>query len=112
LCHSLNNSRLVFMVLSGQSRYALMRGKLSGAVQIAERMYSLAQEQNDSALMIGACRTLACTLYPLGDFESARQYAMRGVEIWRSGNVQTYAEDYVTPVVGCLIFGAMSDWHF
>jgi anaphase-promoting complex subunit 5 len=55
---------------------------------------------------------LACTLYLLGDFESARQYAMRGVQIWRSRNIQTHPEDYVTPVVDCLIFGAMSDWHF
>jgi len=76
LCHSLNKSRLVFVVLSGQIRYALHGGKLSGAMQIAERMYSLAQEQNDSALMIGACRALACTLYCLGDFESARQLSL------------------------------------
>ena len=45
-----------------------------------KRVYSLAQEQNDSALMIGAYRALACTLYFLGDFETARQYAMRGVQ--------------------------------
>ena len=62
-------------------------------MQIAERVYSLAQEQNDAALMIGAYTALACTLYYLGDFESARQYAMRGVQIWRSGGVQSYAED-------------------
>jgi hypothetical protein len=62
-------------------------------------MYSLAREQNDSALIIGACRALATTLYFLGDFESGRQYAMRGVQIWRSGNVQTHPEDYITPVV-------------
>ena len=48
-------------------------------MQIAKRVYSLAQEQNDSALMIGAYRALAVTLYFLGDFETARKYAMRGV---------------------------------
>ena len=88
-----------------------MTDKLSAAMQIAERVYSLAQEQNDAALMIGAYRALACTLYFLGDFESARQYAMRGVQIWRSGGVQSYAEDFYTPVVGCLCYGAMSEWH-
>ena len=62
-------------------------------MQIAERIYSLAQEQNDPALMIGAYHALACTLYFLGDFESARQYAMRGLQIWRSGGVQSHAED-------------------
>ena len=112
LCHSLNDPRLLYMTLSGHSRYTLMTDKLSAAMQIAERMYSLAQEQNDPALMIGAYQSLAVLLYFLGDFESARQYAMRGVQIWRSGNVQTHAEDYITPGVACLIYGAACEWHF
>ena len=74
----------------GQWRYSLITDKLTATMQIAERVYSLAQEQNDSALMIGAYRALAATLYFLGDFESARQYAMRGVQIWRSGGVQSH----------------------
>jgi hypothetical protein len=32
-------------------------------MQIAERMYSLAQEQNDAALMLGAYQSLICTVY-------------------------------------------------
>jgi len=48
----------------------------------------------------------------LGDFESARQYARRGVQLWRSGNVQAHAEEYLSPVVGCLIYWAVSEWHF
>jgi len=66
-------------------------------MQIAERIYSLAQKQNDPAAMIGACSALAATLCYLGDFETARQYAMRGVEIWRSGGVQTLVEDHGVP---------------
>src|SRR5262249_47032285 len=34
-----------------------------------------------------------------------------GVQIWRSGGVQSHPEEYYTPVVGCLIYGAMSEWH-
>ena len=106
LCHSLNRPRLLYVALIGQWRYSLMTDKLTAAMQIAERVYSLAQEQNDAALMIGAYRALAATLFFLGDFESARQYAMRGVQIWRSGSVQSHAEDVDTPVVGCLCYGA------
>ena len=71
-------------------------------MQIAKRVYSLAQEQNDSALMIGAYRALAVTLYFLGDFETARQYAMRGLQIWRSGGVHSPVEEVIAPAVGCL----------
>jgi serine/threonine protein kinase/tetratricopeptide (TPR) repeat protein len=111
LCHSLGRPLLLYVALIGQWRYSLMTEKVSAAMQIAERVYSLAQEQNDAALMIGAYRSLAATLYYLGDFEFARQYAIRGVQIWRSGNIQSHAEDYYTPVVGCLCYGALSEWH-
>jgi tetratricopeptide (TPR) repeat protein len=111
LCHSLNDPRLLCIALRGQFRHALNAEKLSAALQIVERMYSLAQEQNDAALMIAAYNGLACTLLSLGDFESARQYASRGVQIWRLGNVHSYAEDFHSPVVGCLCYGASADWH-
>ena len=63
--------------------------------------------------MIGAYHTLACTLYWSGDFEAARQYAMRGVQIWRSGGVRVSGpEDVDTPAVGCLCYKALSEWHF
>ena len=54
---------------------------------------------------------MANTLYFLGDFEAARQYAMRGVEIWRSGGVQSPAEEVHAPVVTCLCYEAVSEWH-
>jgi predicted ATPase len=93
-------------------------------MQIAKRVYSLAQDQNNSALMVAAYRHLACTLYCLGDFETARQYATSGVQIWRSGGVQSPVEDAtlwasrlrqdpdVLPALVCLCYQALSEWHF
>ena len=112
LCHSLNRPVLLYSALMGQWRYSLMTDKLTATMRIAKRVYSLAQEQNDSALMIGAYRALAVTLYYLGDFETARQYAMRGVQIWRSGGVQSPVEEVDAPAVVCLCYEALSEWHF
>ena len=111
LCHSLNRPRILSSALEGQWRYSLVTGKLTATMQIAERVYSLAQEQNDPALMIGACRCLACTFCFLGDFESARQYAMYGVRIWHSEVLQARPAHFNAPVVGCLCYGALSGWH-
>jgi predicted ATPase len=60
--------------------------------------------------MIGAYRALAVTLFYLGDFESARQYAMRGIEIWRSGSVQSPLEEVTAPAVTCLFHGSLCEW--
>jgi hypothetical protein len=89
-----------------------MTDKLSATTQIAKRVYSLAEEQNNSALMIGAYRALAVPLYFLGDFESSRDYAMRGVQLWHSSGVQSPVEEVTAPAVTCLIFEALSEWHF
>ena len=43
----------------GQWRYSLMTDKLTAAMKIAERVYSLAQEQNDATLMVGAYAALS-----------------------------------------------------
>jgi tRNA A-37 threonylcarbamoyl transferase component Bud32/predicted ATPase len=110
-CHLLDRPLLLCVTLVGQWRYALLTDKMSAAMRIAERIHSLAQEKNDATLMLGAYRALSCTLFYLGDFEASRQYASRGLQIWRSGNVQSRTEDPYTPVVACLCYLTLSEWH-
>jgi tetratricopeptide (TPR) repeat protein len=101
------------MQLLGQFRYALITDKLSAARQIAERVHALAQEQNDAGLMLAAYQVFAAIFHFLGEFDSSRKYARHGVQIWRSGSVQSpVAEEIQAPVVNCLCYEAMSDWHF
>ena len=105
-------SMLLYSALTRQFQYSLVTDKLTATMQIAQRVYSLAQEQNDSALMIGANRCLAVTFYYLGDFESARRHAKQGIQIWRSGGVQSRVEEVTAPAVTCLVYEALCEWHF
>jgi hypothetical protein len=111
LSRSLSRPLLLYVALIGQWRYSLSTDKLTTTMQIAKRVYSLAEEQNDSALMLGAYRALAVTLCYLGDFQTARLNAIRGVEIWRSESVQSSVEEVMAPAVVCLGFEALSDWY-
>jgi serine/threonine protein kinase/predicted ATPase len=111
LCLTLNDSHRLHVALVGQWRNALVSGKLSEAMQIAKRVYSLAEERNDSALLVGAYRSLAATLYFRGDFESARQYANRAFQKWRCEGSQSVAEEPITPAISCLCYQGLSDWH-
>jgi hypothetical protein len=112
LCHSVNRPLLLYVALIGQWRYSLVTEKLSVTMQIAKRVYSLAQEQNSSALLLKACMALAATLYYLGDFEASRQYAIGGVQLWRSGGVQSQLEEVDPPIIACLCHEALIEWHF
>jgi predicted ATPase len=111
LCHSLGRSRPLYVALVGEWRYSLMTEKLTATMQIANRIYSLAEEQNDAALMMGAYRSLAVTFYFLGDFESSRQHAMSGAQIWRSKGEPSPVEEPIAPAVTCSCHQALSEWH-
>jgi hypothetical protein len=111
LCHSLERPLLLYSALMGQWHYSLVTERLAATMQIAKRVYSLAQEQGNSALMIGAYRASACTLYFSGDFLNARQYAMRSLQIWRSAAAQSHLEEVDPPAVACLCDQALSEWH-
>ena len=111
LCHSLDRPMLLYSALIGQWRYSSQTEKLTVSLRLAKRIYALAQKQNNAALMVGAYRALAITRYYLGNFEAARQYARRGVQLWRSGDVQSPVEEVHAPIVICLCFEALSAWH-
>ena len=85
LCHSLNRPLLLYVALMGQLRYSMVADKVAAAIPLAKRLYSLAEEQSNSALMIGACTALGGMHYYSGDFETARRYTTRALQIWRSG---------------------------
>ena len=111
LCHSLNCPALLYSALMGQWYYSLMTDKLSVTLQIAKRVYSLAQRQNDARILLGGCYALTVSFYYSGDFETARQYAMRGVQIWRSESEQSPVQELIAPAVACLVWIALSEWH-
>jgi len=97
LGHSLNRPLLLYSGLVGQWRYSNAIGKLFAALQFAKRVHTLAQERNDSQLMVGAYRSLAVTQYYFGDFEAARQSAIRGIETWRSRSVPSHGKTWTRP---------------
>ena len=112
LCNTLNRPRLLYVALMGQWRYSLVAGKLAAAMPIAERLCSLAQEQNIPTLMIGACTAAGVTHYYSGNFEAARQYTTRALQVWRSCGVQSLFQEVDAQPVGCLSHEALLQWHF
>jgi predicted ATPase len=110
LCHSLDRPWLLYAALLSQWRYALATDKLTVAMEIAKRVYSLADGLHDTALIVGAHRALAVTLFLKGDFELGLQHARSGVQIWREGGVPSLVEEVHAPAILCLSFGAICEW--
>ncbi|MGB7794537.1 MAG: hypothetical protein WBL39_25350 [Terrimicrobiaceae bacterium] len=96
----------------GRLRYSIVTDKAAAAIPLAKRLYSLAQEQNDPTLMIGACTAAGGTHWHLGDFETAQQYTTRAIQIWRSGGVGSPFQEVDAQPVACLSHEALLEWHF
>ena len=95
----------------GQWRYSYIADKLSTALGVAQRVHSFG---NGPKQLRGNDRSLSgfgIDALLFGRFETARQYAMRGVRIWRSGSLQYNAEDLDAPAVVCLCYEALCQWH-
>jgi tetratricopeptide (TPR) repeat protein len=112
LCHALNRPLLLYSALTGQWRHCLLTDRLAATMQIAQRVYALARQQDSPALLVGAYRALAGTLYHLGEFNAARRHARCGVQLWRSGCVPAPVEEVHAPAVLCLCYEALAEWHF
>jgi serine/threonine protein kinase/tetratricopeptide (TPR) repeat protein len=111
LCYSLDRPLSLHEALMGQWHHSLNTDILPATMQIAQRLYSLAKEQENAALMIGACNALGITLFFLGDFETARKYLGQGLELWHSGGVPAFVEEVEVRAVSCLCYKADCDWH-
>ena len=112
LSRSLNHPLLRGLALIGQWRYSLVTDKLSATLGIAKELQAVAQEQNDSSLLMKAYMALAATLYYLGKFESAHDHATKGVAIWRSGEGKSQFEEIDAPEIAILCHKALCEWHF
>ena len=71
LCHALNRPHFLYVSLMGQWRHLCATDRVTARLQLAQRIYSLAQQQNEAAQLIGACSALADTNYALGDFKTS-----------------------------------------
>ena len=112
LCEALNRPALLYLALLGRRVHSLVTDRLTATMQIAQRLYTLALEQNDAVLLTEAYGALADTLFWMGEFEAAQWHARRGVELWRSGAVSAPADSSpALAVVACLCQGALCEWH-
>jgi predicted ATPase len=111
ICRLLNRPLALYAALIGQWRHSLMTDTLTATMQIARRVYSVAQEPDDPTLIVGAYHALAGTLYFTGDFNAAREHAERGIQLWRLRGAPSPVEEVSTPVVSCLCYKALTQWH-
>ena len=112
LCHSLNRPLLLYSALQGQLRYSLITDKLTATLQIAERIYSLAQEQTRLRAYDRSLHDFGSHAILFGRFRV--RATIRACAVFRSGAREAYSlrsKSSSRLRSQCLSYEALSEWH-
>jgi predicted ATPase len=82
LCAHLEAPHQIFPVLRGLWNYYLVRAELQTAHALGEQLLSLAQQAQDSAMLVVAHRALGATLFELGAVAAAQTHCAQGIALY------------------------------
>jgi serine/threonine protein kinase/predicted ATPase len=111
LCEQMQEAPPLFRVLWGLWMYYFVRSELQRTLELAEQLFTLAQQAQDPAQLLQARMALAVTFLGLGDSVATREHMEQGIAMYdpkrHSSHTDLYGQD---PGVTCLAFGAVALW--
>ena len=112
LCQHLEDPQRLFSVLRGLWIYSNVRAELQTAHTLGEQLLTLAQQIQDSAMLVVAHRALGATLYHLGAVASAHTHFAQGMALYdpqqSRASTLLYGED---AGVVCHSFAPWTLWY-
>jgi TOMM system kinase/cyclase fusion protein len=112
LCEHLEDSSQLFPVLRGLWNYYLVRAELQTAHALGEQLLTLAQQIQDSAMLVAAHRALGVTLFHLGAVVSAHTHFAQGIQLYDAQQHHTSAFLYGQDAgVVCYSYAAWTLWY-
>jgi TOMM system kinase/cyclase fusion protein len=91
LCQHLEEPQQLFPALRGLWTYYVIRAELQTAHALGAQLLTLAQQSQDSAMLVAAHRALGATLYHLGTAAEAHTHFTQGIALYDPQQHRTYA---------------------
>ncbi len=111
LCDRVGNKSDLFPVLRGLWNSYLFAGDMHRARERADELVRLAEDIDDPALVVEACRVMGTVSFFMGDFAGARDQVERGLELYDPERHPALAFVYgADPGVVCKLYGSLSLW--
>ena len=111
LCQQIERTPHLFPVLSGLQRFYVVRAELQTARELGQQLLSLAQHQQDPALLLEAHRALGHALTWLGEVGAAHRHLEQGITLYDPQQYRSHAFLHGRdPGVDCLSYVAMVLW--
>jgi predicted ATPase len=111
LCQQVGETSQLFPVLFGLSRFSLLRAELQLARELGGQLLRLAQQAQDSALLLGAHRALGATLLYQGEMPLAREHIEQDIALYDPQQHRPLAFVYGMDIgMTCRIYAALILW--
>jgi predicted ATPase len=112
LCHHLEDPQRLFPVLWGLWGYAIVHGELRTAHALGEQLLALAQQVQDTAMLVTAHRALGTILFCLGEPALAYTHFTQGMALYDPQQHRTAAFLYGQDTgVSCRTYTAWTLWY-
>lgn len=111
LCQHVGNTPSLFSALVGLHAFYQTRGPLPTALQLAQQLLALAQQERDPALLVEAHVALGCTLSLQGELSVAEARFAQGLALYDPRAHAAHALHYgLDPRVSCLANASWNRW--
>ena len=111
LCEQIQEAKPLFPVLWGLWLFYKVRSELGKARELAERLFRLAERDQDPAQLLQVRQALAVTSLCSGEPAATREHMEQGIALYNperhEGHTFLYGQD---PGVACLAFGSVALW--
>jgi class 3 adenylate cyclase/predicted ATPase len=113
LCQQVGEPPQLFWVIGGQWQLCLVQADYQTARSLGEQLLSIAQREQDPALLVVAHRALGESLLFLGELALAQTHLEQGVALYnrQQHHALGFFVSGVDPGVMCLSFAAHTLWH-
>jgi len=111
ICQQLEEPLQLFPILRGLWNYHLIRAEYHTAHELGEQLLILAQQVQDTAMLVAAHRALGATLFNLGSVAAAHTHYVQGMALYDQQH-RVYAFRHGDDAgVACRTFDAWALWH-
>jgi class 3 adenylate cyclase/tetratricopeptide (TPR) repeat protein len=111
LCESVEDVRLRFRALRGLQTSAMVRGRVGAALEIGRRLVGIAQEDDDSGMLMQAHRPMGLALLYCGRFDEACEELGRALRLYDPELHRSHRFDYGSdPAVLARCNAAWAHW--
>ncbi len=110
ICQQIPESPHVFIVLRGRQLHEMLAGEVPKARKIAKDLMELAEQNRNSAMLVGGQHTLAQTNFYLGEFTEAMNHAEAGIAAYDRKEHKFPNWPGGHPGTQCYIWAALAAW--